>query len=156
MGEVRDSGWFPTKEHSCYSDSDSSFFAMSQSFAAIPTVTMLVNHQNDDCVCGPLGDSSSAALYQVISSRAEGGVFSAYTNTANTILGAGTLAVPIAMSSAGLVSYLVMTALVILVHSITVTGLMVRRRCGACNVRNSLEQGCLWVLDQQKVPIFKR
>lgn len=52
----------------------------------------------------------------------DGGPFSAYTNTTNTILGAGTLAVPIAMSSAGLLSYLLMTAGVISVHSMTATG----------------------------------
>lgn len=46
-------GGFPTKEYSCH-DSDSSLFAMSQSFAAISTVTILVNHQNDDCVCVPV------------------------------------------------------------------------------------------------------
>ena len=46
--------------------------------------------------------------------------FSAFTNTTNTILGAGTLAVPIAMSSAGFMAYILMTLVVILVHSTTV------------------------------------
>ena len=56
------------------------------------------------------------------STSTDGGPFSAYANTTNTILGAGTLAVPIAMSSAGLLSYLLMTAGVISVHSMTATG----------------------------------
>jgi len=47
-------------------------------------------------------------------------LFSAFTNTTNTILGAGTLAVPIAMSSAGFIAYILMTLVVIRVHSTTV------------------------------------
>ncbi|CAL1131488.1 unnamed protein product [Cladocopium goreaui] len=58
------------------------------------------------------------------STSTDGGPFSAYANTTNTILGAGTLAVPIAMSSAGLLSYLLMTAGVISVHSMTVNWLV--------------------------------
>ena len=61
-----------------------------------------------------------AQMLQVLDSTSDGGFFSAYTNTANTILGAGTLAVPIAMSSAGLLSYLLITAAVILIISVTV------------------------------------
>lgn len=57
-------------------------------------------------------------------STSDGGPLSAYVNTSNTILGAGTLAVPIAMSSAGLLSYLLMTAGVISVHSMTVNWLV--------------------------------
>ncbi|CAE7671092.1 avt5, partial [Symbiodinium pilosum] len=51
---------------------------------------------------------------------AGGSVFSAYVNAANTILGAGTLAVPIAMSSAGLLSYELITVLVVAVNFTTV------------------------------------
>lgn len=52
-----------------------------------------------------------------------GSSFSAYANATNTILGAGTLAVPIAMSSAGLVSYELITLFVVAVNFTTVNWL---------------------------------
>jgi len=69
------------------------------------------------------GSFHSGQAASASSTPGGGSSFSAYVNATNTILGAGTLAVPIAMSSAGLVSYELITLFVVAVNFTTVNWL---------------------------------